>query len=169
MLNKLEEVLKSGKPPFFFLGDSIKTFKQNYSRVISSPLTDYDFCSISQEVLNNYQNGLFVLELVDYFPNVELFKTFLSTCRVPLIILISENYINKFPELLSYAGTIVKGSSSAKSELLTAIQGQSKWKEEIDKSNILKFCAKESPELYYLKNKFSMNKYIDLFSIDNAS
>ena len=68
--------------------------------------------------------------------------------------------------LLSSVKTILKKDNDIASSLTSASEAAQKWKEEEDKSNILRFYLKESPELYYLKNKYNMTKYIDLLSTD---
>ena len=71
-------------------------------------------------------------------------------------------------DVLSSFKTVIKYSTKANSNLANSISAQKTWKEELNKSNIQSFYAKESPELYYYKNKYRMTKYIDLFSTSDS-
>lgn len=145
------------KSPVLLLGDAAKFFKQNYSGNIIKPT------NINE--LINYNNTVIKLTIFDFSSfssNISSLNTFISNFNKPLIVLTDD--INIDAKLLSSFKTIIKFSEKSKSNLSGATKALEDWSIEEDKSNFTRFLAKESPELYYYKNKFNMNKYIDLFS-----
>lgn len=155
------------KSPVLLIGRAATLFKQEYSGEIITPLNIDEYRQIVHNYDYNITNKLLVFEVFSFLSNTSLLASFLPKLNTPVILLTEDTNINN--ELLSACKTVIKYSTEANSALLDAVSAQTKWKEQDDKSNITKFYAMNSPELYYFKQKYKMNKYVDLFSTDNVS
>ena len=167
-LERLKLKLKNIKKDdiFLLLGEAAIIFKSNYSGNIISPIYNEDF----SEILDSYDftvDKLNVLHVCSYSLKNPLLLTLINKLNGPIILLAEDTDIDI--SLLINIPNIIKFSDNTKCNLLGSKEAQQKWKETDNKSNINKFYSKESPELYYYKNKFKMGKYLDLFATDNVS
>lgn len=160
-----EELLKrltniKEKSPILLLGEAAKIFELNYSGEVITP-----FLINFEEFVQDYnynEDKLLVLNATSYSLDTSILRIFLNRLTSPVIILSEDTHINE--KQLSEIKTIIKYSNKSKSKLNNAVEAINKWKESDNKSNINRYYAEESPELYYLRNKSTMNKYIDLLS-----
>lgn len=162
MINKLKDLLVDiqTKSPVLLLNDAAKIFEMNYSKKII-----YFNQNFSEELNNFDKNELIVVRVESSFlqPTLKVLNNYLNDkhSRPPIIIL-SDDIQDNIKELIEVK-TVIKFSNEAKSKFLPASEALEKLKSE-NIINISKFYAEESPELYYLRNKSNMNKYIDLLS-----
>ena len=149
MLEELSSRLKNIRTvsPVLLLGDAAKVFRENYTGDI--------YTCIPKET--PFKDRLNVFDISSF----KLDTSFLEQ-DFPIILLAEDT--NLSDELLIKVKSIVKGTNKSISKLSNAKEALELWKEENSDIAFNKYCAINSPELYYYKNKFSMNKYIDLFS-----
>lgn len=152
------------KTPVLLLGLASKVFKDNFSIAeIIKLQSKTDYMNLIDSCIRS-PITLVVLDLIYLDP---LLNVFLDMYNGILILLAEDT--DQINEYLVNIKTIIKLETSTTSLLLGSNQAQKKWKENPDKSNINKFYITDSPELFYLKNKYSLNKYIDLLATDNVS
>lgn len=161
MIEELQKKLSNikDKSPVLLLNAASNIFKSNFSGkvfIISNNIEAISF-------IENYDfsiNRLTVVE-IKYCISDDILDKILDRVKFPIIVLAEDT--NNIALLFRFK-TVVKFSEIAKSNLTGASKAQTIFKTVEDKSNIAKFYSYESPELYYYKMKFSMSKYIDLFS-----
>lgn len=135
--------------PVLLLGDAARFFRERYEtkgEILS--------CIPKETPFKNRYN---VFEVCSFLSNTEALED-----KTPKIILADDTNISY--EILSKVKCIIKSSNKAISKLDDAKEALELWKEEDNNMTFVQYCAYNSPELYYYKNKFNMNKYIDLFS-----
>lgn len=159
-LRVLQLKLKNAKPPIMLVGDAAKLFKERSSKNIENPENEIELNRLIKEY--KIANKPLVFEFSSFLSNTSV----LNCIKEYSNLLILTEDTNLSLELLTYIRTLVKFSDKSSSKLQGAKISQEDWKVEDDKSNVLKFMAKVSPEWYYYKNKYNMTKYIDLFSSD---
>lgn len=161
MLEELQKKLSNikDKSPVLLLNTAINVFKSNFSGKVFAISNDIEAISFVENYDFNI-NRLTVIE-IKYCISANVLDKILDRVKFPIIVL-AEDTNNIM--LLSRFKTVVKFSEIAKSNLTGANRAQTIFKTAEDKSNISKFYSYESPELYYYRMKFSMSKYIDLFS-----
>lgn len=142
--NKLKNA--NNKSPIIILGVPSTEFSKIYN---------IDIYSI--ENIPEGSDGI----VIDIGSNIESLDICKNLNR-PVIVL--ANDINLDLNKLSNIKTVIKYSNKSKSALRDSKDALQLWKEEENNNSYYNFCANESPELYYYKKKFSMNKYIELFS-----
>ena len=149
------------KLPIMLIGEAADLFRENYSGLILKPQTNLELC----EVVNNSKttNKPLVFEFGSFLSDTSLIDCIDSYSN---LFILTEDTSNISIKLLLKIKTLVKFSEVSSSKLQGAKISEEDWKVEDDKSNIAKFMAKNNPEWYYYKNKYSMTKYIDLFSSD---
>lgn len=149
------------KLPIMLIGEAADLFRENYSGSILKPRTNLELC----EVVNNSKTTgkPLVFEFSSFLSDTSLIDCIDSYSN---LFILTEDTSNISIKLLLKIKTLVKFSEASSSKLQGAKISEEDWKVEDDKSNIAKFMAKNSPEWYYYKNKYSMTKYIDLFSSD---
>lgn len=148
------------KSPILLLGEAAKVFKSNYSKTIITPFN----INFEEYVLNyDYTSSeLVVLDLFSFSLSSKILDEFMNTLKSPLILLSEDAHISI--EDLSKVKSIFKMNSKSKSSMLNASKALSDIK--LYEGSTLKYYAEESPELYYLRSKTQMNKYIELLSAD---
>lgn len=161
MIEELQKKLSNikDKSPVLLLNTASNIFKSNFSGKVYIINNDIEAISF----IENYDfniNRLTVVE-IKYCISDNILDKILDRVKFPIIVLAEDT--NNIALLFRFK-TIVKFSEIAKSNLTGANKAQTIFKTVEDKSNIAKFYSYESPELYYYKMKFSMSKYIDLFS-----
>ena len=161
MIEELQKKLSNikDKSPVLLLNTASNIFKSNFSGKVYIINNDIEAMSF----IENYDfsiNRLTVVE-IKYCISDNILDKILDRVKFPIIVLAEDT--NNISLLFRFK-TVVKFSEIAKSNLTGASKAQTIFKTVEDKSNIAKFYSYESPELYYYKMKFSMSKYIDLFS-----
>ena len=161
MIEELQKKLSNikDKSPVLLLNTASNIFKSNFSGKVYIINNDIEAMSF----IENYDfsiNRLTVVE-IKYCISDNILDKILDRVKFPIIVLAEDT--NNISLLFRFK-TVVKFSEIAKSSLTGASKAQTIFKTVEDKSNIAKFYSHESPELYYYKMKFSMSKYIDLFS-----
>ena len=144
--------------PTLLLGEAASIFKKNYTKEVIKLNTEEDCVNF----VDNGNNMFLVFDISFFLREAPFISLFFRSLKTPSIILSSDNMVDVSAYI--YFKNIVKYSTPAKSNLSDSVTAQKIWKEEPDKSNIQKFYATESPELYYFKKKYSMGKYVDLLS-----
>ena len=140
--------------PLLLLEDAVLIFKENYHGSIYTINSDEDL----QEFIYIYSNSCNSKPVVlDGISNI--------------ILLSIKDNISSI--LLSRVNTIIKETyNKDKCNLLPANEALEAWNMSVDKSDIEKFYANESPELFYLKTKSEQyvcnTKIVDLLSLGGA-
>ena len=162
MIDDIKVYLKDleSKSPFILIGEPANVFKSRYNYPIANSNNLEDIKKYIQNRLENHKLIVLDADKID----IQLILFCLDNLSLPFVLLSSNLNIDN--EILYRVKTIFKSASSSDSLLLDSITARKKLKEEAV-SNLDYFYAKESPELYYFKKKYRLNKYMDLFS--NAS
>ena len=153
--NKLTNIVEKSR--VLLLNEASTIFENNYSLTIPT---------LTKELISSFDfitNRLIVIKINK--SSLDFLNYFLSLCKYPVIILADDIDIDV--KYLEQIRTIIKYSNRSTSMLETAINAPSLLKASDNRNNINKFYAEESPEYYYLKNKVSINKYIEVLSYDN--
>ena len=147
------------KSPILILGEAAKIFKNNYSKTVITPFNMINF----EEYVLNYDytsSELIVIDLFSFSLNSRILDEFMNRLKSPIILLSEDAHLSI--EELSKVKSIFKMNYKAKSSKLDASKALSDIK--FYEGSTLKYYAEESPELYYLRNKTQMTKYIELLS-----
>lgn len=134
--------------PVLLLGEAAKLVRDHYNR-------NEIHINISKET--PFKKTINVFEVCSFSSDT----SFLDT-DVPIVIL-AEDTAN-LENILPKVKYIIKYSTKFSSKLVCAKEALELWKEDDSNISFDKYCAINSPELYYLKNKYNMNKYVELFS-----
>lgn len=132
--------------PLLLLCDASKIFKSKYTETIINCNDD----------LNKVKNVLII--------NLSSFKdlSILKYYNLPVVFLSDDDNLSL--DFMSSMKTVIKYTRKSKSNFVNSKDALQILKEGDNNISKNTFYATESPELYYYKNKFSMNKYINLFS-----
>lgn len=153
MLEALANELKNINriSPVLLLGDAAKVFRENYGKNNNNVI----YTCIPKET--PFNENINVFDVCSFSSDTSILES-----HLPIIILAEDTTIKN--DILSKVKYIIKYSNKSISKLTNAKEALELWKEENSDVALYNYCAYNSPELYYYKNKFNMNKYIDLFS-----
>lgn len=157
--------------PLLLLEDAVLIFKENYHGSIYTINSDEDLQEFIYIYSNSCNSKPVVLDGISNISNQTLLASFLEKIEFPIILLSIKDNISSI--LLSRVNTIIKETyNKDKCNLLPANEALEAWNMSIDKSDIEKFYANESPELFYLKTKSEQyvcnTKIVDLLSLGGA-
>ena len=143
--------------PVLLIGDAATVFKNNYTNKI------IDVTNNVSEIISSFIDEPSVFDVTFFSSKTSEFYDFINKIKSPVIVLTKDT--NLSIDILLNIKTIIKISKNNNQNMRDSRDALQLWKDETSKS-FDEFCSSESPELYYLKNKFKMNKYINLFSTD---
>ena len=171
MLEDLYKAIKDikRKSPVLLLDQAAILFKENYSGQVYQMECNDDLEDFVTRFSTIDYDKLVVLDGINNITNTSLLLKFLEKVEFPLILLSIRDSGNLYNTIYSRLKTVIKiPYSEGKCNLTNASDAISMWNGKVDKTDIDRFYATESPELYYLKYKSNTyvcnTKIVDLLS-----